>query len=200
MMGDLLPLVVTPITTPHVEGQEALLHEPWQIIVATFLTSLTGILGGIAAIIGARRSRHARDLAKAVADAMEQNIGQANGHGTLMKQTAQLMQNQHDIMQSQARDSSALTEHITSADTRLEQIHGRVSRVDNRLDAHIEESMSYRAGVENALGALADRLRLHDEWERSKKYPPEAEATPDPQPVRERAARRGQAKKGGTTT
>ena len=152
--------VPPPVTTHDAGAQEALAHEPWLIVTTIIVGSLAGILSGIAAIMAARRAKVARDhsvvAAATVKTQFEETIGTPNGHGNVMDQLAHLADNQ-------MRDSTLLNEYQMHADRKLE-------RIDAKLDGHVSESVIYRQGVNNTLGALADRLRAHDEWERANKY------------------------------
>jgi hypothetical protein len=170
----LISTTIPPTTIPHASTQESLFHEPWQVLLALLITSLAGILGAVAAIMGARRAKAAKHEAVRVAvgvkEQFENAVGTPNGHGSLMDQNLVLLQNQHNIQQAMARDSSALADHITQADYRLEHINEKLSKLDGVLNEHVKESTVYRSGVKDKLQTVETKLDDHVAWEMSQKY------------------------------
>ena len=154
-----------------------MLHEPWQVILALLITSLAGILGGIAAILAARRGKrvHDRLTEREAMEAerlleekkwREQNIGVANGHGTLMAQMTHALERVGE-----------LAEHTYELKDGQSKIMSEVAGVKTDLTHHVNESAVYRASVHKELGAVRNDLLSHVEWEMKQKYPQEWDGT-----------------------
>lgn len=144
------------------EAREAVDQSAWVSLGALMITSLAGILASIAAIIGARHAKeakqHAASMATEVSQRVDQAVGIPNGHGSLMAQAAQLLQNQHDISQAHARDSAMMTERITRQDRKLDEIGRTIVRLDDKLDGHMAETTLYRATTDRKLDEVDSKL------------------------------------------
>ena len=105
-------------------------QDPWLLITLAIIGASGGIL---AAVLGFMSKRHASDTKAAITNA----VGIPNGHGPLMTQTEQLLQNQQVIHTNLYDVNARLSEHILATHKNLEDLGARVEIIHEDLKAHI---------------------------------------------------------------
>jgi hypothetical protein len=146
------------------------LHEPWQIIIVVCVTSAAGILGGVAAILSARRAKdvkeHLTTRQTEEQEWRETNIGKANGHGSLMRQmtitmerTGQLAEHVYELKNDIADVRADMVTHIGKEREKLEDIRDSIATVEGKLVEHVmwEESQKYPQPWDGAERRSTDR-------------------------------------------
>jgi phosphoglycerate-specific signal transduction histidine kinase len=116
-------------------------------VLIIIVPSIAGILGGVAAIMAARRAHavktHLTQKEMEEREWREKNIGVANGHGTLMRQMTMTMEHVGN-----------LNEHVMDLKDGQAKIIGKMAQVEGELAHHINGSTSYRESVRLEIGSL----------------------------------------------
>lgn len=145
-----------------VEPSSVPILSSWQYVLVLFIGSFAGILGGVAAILSARRAKEVKNhLSQKEKEDLEwktSNIGIANGHGTLMRQMTVTM------------------ESVGRLADQTDELH-------KKLDHHILDSAEYRAGVKQHLGSIQEDLDKHIQWAEEAVYPLIQSKTDEPIPA-----------------
>lgn len=101
----------------------------------------------LAAVLGYRAKRNAHNIVQNVHQKLDHAVGIPNGHGPLMSQTTELLNNQIQIQQHMYELNDKLSEHIYSSRKEVEVLHQKFDGLSERIRRHVdwEERNKYKA-------------------------------------------------------
>jgi predicted RNase H-like nuclease (RuvC/YqgF family) len=128
------------------------------VILSLLASSYSGLLEIILAIIAAsgpvfvaiitvRSRRAAKVVIQSVHEKLDYAVGIPNGHGPLMDQTTELLNNQI-------------------------KMHGHLYELNDKLSNHIESSKKDIDDLHEKFDTLSKKVEYHIDWEENRKYKP----------------------------
>jgi hypothetical protein len=117
--------------------------EPWVLIILAIIGT-TGPV--IAAWFGYRAKKSASIVVQDVHRKLDNSLGIPNGHGPLMSQTTELLNNQIQIQQNMYDLNEKLTEHIDGSRKEVNFLHEKFDSLSERIRRHVdwEERNKYK--------------------------------------------------------
>lgn len=95
---------------------------------------------------------------------IEERVGTVNGKGDLLSQMGRLW----DINDKVDEHRESTLQAISQVDQRVTDLGEHFTKLDERLDIHIQDDAAGLGAVNENLGQIAQELRAHIVWEEAK--------------------------------
>lgn len=174
-------IATTPPTSTHDTGQEAIFHEPWQVLLSQLLTLCAVV--ATAVIAGLNRGK-----VRKVSEQITANVGTANGSGTLMDQATMNTKRIGQLAEHQYEIKSELVSHVEKAEQRFDSIERALAAAAKQDAVDQLRAQLERAATKDQLQTVETKLDDHVEWEMTQKYAQPALVAEDP-PAKTRRGR-----------
>lgn len=117
--------------------------EPWVLIILAIIGT-TGPI--IAAWFGYKAKKSTSIVVQDVHKKLDHAVGIPNGHGPLMSQTTELLNNQIQIQQNMYDLNEKLTEHMDASRQEVNFLHEKFDNLSERIRRHVdwEERNKYK--------------------------------------------------------